>query len=468
MPVYKILYANNNFNELLGISYTQLQDKPKTLLQAIHPDDVGSFIEANRNSANSLTKFQWEGRVVIDGKTRWYRFISLPRRLPAQSSIWTGAVTDITILKETELELRRSEALFHSPSEISPVGIFRTLPNGFTTYVNPKWFALSGIEFEEALGFGWLNAVHPIEKESVKSRWLENVEKTAASSDEYRFAREDGKFVWVLDHAVTEFVDGKHVGYIGTVTNISERKRVEMILRQKNEELRIAKEKAEESDKLISAFLANMSHEIRIPMNAICGFAQLLQHSLEDVRRAEFAELILSNTRDLLSRINDILDVSRIDANQVEIFVTEFSLNKIIDDMQRSYYESCVGKGITLSSQRGLTYPNDAILADELKVRQILNILLVNAVKKTVKGNVEFGYKKTEKSLQFFVFDTGVGIPIGVNDTIFDRFRQLESPIFESRSGTGIGLAIVKANVEMQGGRIWYESEEGVGSKFFF
>jgi signal transduction histidine kinase/CheY-like chemotaxis protein len=274
--------------------------------------------------------------------------------------------------------------------------------------------------------------------------------------------------VWVLGNAVPEFVDGKLVGYIGTITDISERKQSEMLLRQKNEELKIAKEKAEESDRLKSAFLANMSHEIRTPMNAICGFSQLLQLSIDDSRKAEFAELILRNTRDLLSIITDLLDISRIDSKLVELFIAEFSINKIIDDLQRSFYESCIDKGVILTSERALATPNDFIKSDELKIKQILNILLINAVKKTPKGSIHFGYNHTDCCLQFFVSDTGMGIPEDARETIFDKFRQVESPIFESRSGTGIGLAIAKAYVELLGGRIWYESEEGKGSKFYF
>jgi PAS domain S-box-containing protein len=468
MPEYKMMYANNQFKQMLGISIDELHRKPITLLELIHPNDVESFVEANQRAARSLSAFRWEGRVVVSGKTRWYRFESVPRVMSDGSSVWTGVVDDITTLMETEIDLKRSEALFQSLAEISPVGIFRTKPDGYTTYVNPKWVELSGMSFEKALGFGWLEVVHPVEKNSVEKRWLENVSKMERSSDEYRFTRDDGKFVWVLGNAVPEFVDGKLVGYIGTITDISERKQSEMLLRQKNEELKIAKEKAEESDRLKSAFLANMSHEIRTPMNAICGFSQLLQLSIDDSRKAEFAELILRNTRDLLSIITDLLDISRIDSKLVELFIAEFSINKIIDDLQRSFYESCIDKGVILTSERALATPNDFIKSDELKIKQILNILLINAVKKTPKGSIHFGYNHTDCCLQFFVSDTGMGIPEDARETIFDKFRQVESPIFESRSGTGIGLAIAKAYVELLGGRIWYESEEGKGSKFYF
>ncbi|MDY0279378.1 MAG: PAS domain S-box protein [Salinivirgaceae bacterium] len=465
---FKMIYTNTVFQKLLDYTVEDIEQGVFNIIGKVFPTDLQGFAEENRRAITMCEVFKWEGKMVIDNTLRWYRIVAVPKKVNSSEILWTGVVNDLTHEKDIELKLRESDNLFHSLAEISPVGIFRTRPDGYTTYVNARWCELSGLSYKQALGWGWLDAVHPTERERTELKWNEKVEKQQVSADEYRFYRSDGVLVWVLGLAVPEVVDGEIVGYIGTITDITERKEAEMILRAKNEELKVAKERAEESDRLKSSFLANISHEIRTPMNAVCGFAYLLQNAKEEERRQEYIELILSNSQELLEIINDLVDLSKIDTKQVEIKKSNWLINSIIDELKAIHYQLIKNKGINLKVTKSLSDTEDQIFTDGLKLKQVLNILIINAIKNTTHGKIEFGYQVEESHIEFFVTDTGNGIPLTYLNTIFEKFRQIDSHNFASRQGTGIGLSIAKAYVELLDGRIWVESKENVGSNFYF
>lgn len=468
MPKYSFVYCNSLFANIFGFSQDELRENSAIILSAIHPDDLSDFIATNVKAHHSNTRFIWEGRIAVKGYTRWYKFESVPRKLANNDTIWTGLVVDTTARKDFEVELRRSERLFHALADISPVGIFRTRADGYTTYVNPKWSELSGLNPEDAIGNGWLQALHPDDKESVNVKWVERTKGKVSSTAEYRFVKPNGNIVWVLGYAVPEVVDGETKGYIGTVTDITDRKINELLLQKKNIELQAAKEKAEESDRLKSAFLANMSHEIRTPMNAIYGFSRLLKTANDEQRIAEYIDIITVNSQQLLGIITDILDISRIDANQVTVSTDKVSVNSLLNDLYEVYKPTANEKVLDLNLSLGLKYPQDTTYTDEIKLRQVVTILIVNAFKFTQKGKIDFGYNLQDNNFTFYVSDTGIGIPESSFALVFEKFRQVEDAIPDSRRGTGLGLAIAKAYVEMLGGKIWFESKEGLGTTFYF
>jgi PAS domain S-box-containing protein len=468
LPQLRLLYCNDFFSDMFGFTRDELMEDAYLVLKSIHSEDLQSFVEGNLSVFKQRNRFVWEGRLYLDGLIRWCRFESMSRILPNGDSVWTGIVQDIHVRKESESELYKSERLFHALAEVSPVGIFRTREDGYTTYVNPKWCELAGITPEEAFGNGWLEAVHPEDRLKLKSNWVKRLKKTNASTAEYRFVRKDGSIAWVLGNATPEMVDGECYGYIGTITNITDRKLNEFLLQQKNMELMIAKEKAEESDRLKSAFLANMSHEIRTPMNAICGFSELLKTAEDDTERDEFVDIIKMNSHLLLGIISDILDVSKIEASQISIRYTEFSLNQIMDDLHRNYAALLSSRKIIIGFQPGLEHPDDVVTTDELKFKQVLNNLLSNACKFTKQGEINMGYVKENSQILFYVKDSGIGIPKNQTNMIFERFRQVENAIPDSIKGTGLGLSIAKSYVEMLGGKIWFDSIEGKGTSFYF
>lgn len=232
-------------------------------------------------------------------------------------------------------------------------------------------------------------------------------------------------------------------------------------------ELRSAKEKAEESDRLKSAFLANMSHEIRTPMNGIVGFADLLDvEGLLPEERKEYVSLIKQSSQQLLNIINDIVDISKIESGQVDVNKIKFSIEHMFDDLYSFFKRQIKGKDVELVLDKNVSGEiSDEIDTDDIKLRQVLTNLLSNAIKFTEKGFVRFGYAIDQDNLRFFVKDTGEGIGEKDLDNIFDRFWQSRQNR-PGKGGTGLGLAISKAYVELLGGVIEVESELNKGTKF--
>lgn len=238
-------------------------------------------------------------------------------------------------------------------------------------------------------------------------------------------------------------------------------------------ELIKAKEKAEESDRLKSEFLANMSHEIRTPMNGILGFTQLLkEQELTGEKKQEFLKVIEKRSRHLLQIINDIIDISKIEANQLALDEKPVRVNELLEELIKTSSIDLKKRNkdnINLKLSCDLTPTELIIQIDEIRLRQILTNLLNNAIKFTREGEIVLGCElRSEDTLLFFVKDTGCGIPENNIETIFDRFRQAVKFQSHPVEGTGIGLSISKHLVEMMGGEIWVESKEGQGSKFSF
>jgi PAS domain S-box-containing protein len=230
-----------------------------------------------------------------------------------------------------------------------------------------------------------------------------------------------------------------------------------------------AKKKAEETDRLKSAFLANMSHEIRTPMNGIIGFSQLLQARSQPPEKEQlFLSQIIENSRQLLTLLNDIIDISKIEAGQLTIEKQEINLNFLIDETA-NLFDKEKGNKIKLISHKGLKTKESYIITDPDRLKQVINNLLSNAIKFTKQGTVEFGYElEKNRKLKFFVKDTGIGISKEQQQIIFDRFKQAEDGTTRKFSGTGLGLAISKELIEMMGGKIGVKSELKKGAEFTF
>lgn len=239
-------------------------------------------------------------------------------------------------------------------------------------------------------------------------------------------------------------------------------------------ELMDAKIKAEESDKLKSAFLANMSHEIRTPMNGIIGFSELIDdESITEGNRKKYIEIIRNNGKMLVNLINDIIDFSKIEAGQVHVVSKAFSLNQLLSNVHASFLTEHLKQTkpqVKLRVRRGLDNDKCYIHSDPVRLQQILNNLIGNSLKFTDQGYIEFGYSiNTEKGLiQFYVTDTGIGIPADKLQTIFDRFVQADNSSTRKYGGSGLGLAISKGFVDLLGGEMWVQSTEGAGSTFCF
>ena len=248
-----------------------------------------------------------------------------------------------------------------------------------------------------------------------------------------------------------------------------EQEETHVILQRNNEELILAKDKAEESDRLKSAFLANMSHEIRTPMNGILGFATLLKKpALSDEKQLKYIKAIEQSGRRMLNIINDIIDISRIEAGQTELNLESVEINEVIDELFLFFKLEAEQNGIKLICNKANYTEALYTLTDKNKLIQILTNLIKNAIKFTKKGQINYGYKINSNDIEFFVSDTGIGVHPDYHQKIFERFRQAETNLASQYEGSGLGLSISKAYVELLGGKIWMKSEIGKGSTFFF
>jgi len=282
---------------------------------------------------------------------------------------------------------------------------------------------------------------------------------------EWEHKRLDGE-LFPTEVRLNRFIINDRIMIQASVHDITKRKQIE-------KELITAKEKAVESDRLKSAFLANMSHEIRTPMNAIIGFSDLLNDPENSEKEKQFyIKTIQQRSEDLLSIINNILDISKIEAGQMPLNLQKTNLEDVIREVRQTARITWIDSGVrTISFNTDLQLSPDHLIitTDPGKLKQILNNLLNNAFRHTEKGEITLGCRqKDPKTCLFSVADTGVGIPTEKQSVIFERFRQVDDSLNRKHSGTGLGLSISKGLVELLGGTIWLESEPGKGTTFYF
>lgn len=238
---------------------------------------------------------------------------------------------------------------------------------------------------------------------------------------------------------------------------------------KRNRQLTRAKEKAEENERLKTIFLQNMSHEIRTPMNGIIGFLELLKEpNLDDNSRKKYIEIVIKSGKRLLSTINNIIEISKIDSDQITVHHSKVNIPEVMEFYHNFFEPQALEKKIELKLSQNLPDDHKLILTDKFIFDNILTNLISNAIKFTHKGYVELGNRLENNKIIFYVKDTGTGIPKERQNAIFDRFVQANLNITRPHEGSGLGLAIVKAYVKALNGQIWIESETGKGSTFYF
>jgi PAS domain S-box-containing protein len=376
---------------------------------------------------------------------------------------------DIEEIVQARASIRESEERFRQLAD-NIDDVFWLSEGEKVLYVNPaveRKFGFSKSSITENINaVGKL--IHP-EDLPVYDRLagLKRLEKGEFVSRQLRIIDPLGKIRWVWAR-LFPIMDSRNRFYriAGIVSDITLQKEIE-------NELRTSKEKAQESDHLKSAFLANLSHEIRTPMNGIIGFSRLLAREEADKdTKNQYVEIINKSSDQLLHLIDDLVDISKIEANQMQIFKQDCKLNQLLDDLYLFYMQLLKQEektAITLTRHYKLKDEDSVIITDEFRLRQVLMNLLSNAVKFTHRGHIRFGYSREKRdSLRFFVEDTGIGITKNLAKLIFEPFRQADNKNTREYGGTGLGLSISRGLVKLLGGSIGLKSTPGLGTTFFF
>lgn len=379
-------------------------------------------------------------------------------------------LNDITKEIEEEQSLRDSVFSLDAAVNGTGVGLWDWDIENDNLTLNDNWFDMLGFtrkDFErkyESFGYNtFADSVHPDDIEKMKRVLEEHFNHlTDYYRVEIRMRTAAEKWKWILAAGkVWVWKDDKPKRMVGIHTDIDYRFRME-------EKLKKAKSRAEEGERLKSAFLANMSHEIRTPMNGIIGFMDLMENpDTTEEQSKQYRSIIRKSVQQLLDIVNEVMDMSKIEAGQIEFFETQTDLQDVLNDV-RNQFSASVPDGVDFIIDREDGPVNNIIMVDRSKLRQIFSNLLSNAIRFTSSGEIRVGYSHDDDMLRFYVKDTGEGIAKEHHEIVFERFRQIDNNPGGIKGGTGLGLSICKAYVEKMGGKIWLESEKGKGSSFYF
>jgi PAS domain S-box-containing protein len=451
----KFIEVNDAFTTIFGF----------TSEEAINNSSIGLDIWVNNEDRKWVTSTLLDGRVVSgkeflfknkDGKIITClvasRFININKE-----PFIIFSIDDITERKQAENLLKESEQKSMSIMENSADAIFITNQQGKYIYTNKEVSTMLGYTSEEMKSKAIVDITKPNKQEEI-FKIFNQVLNEGKGFSEIELLKKGGNYITTDLNAVL-LPDGT---VYGSCRDITKRKHTEF-------ELIKAKERAEESDRLKSAFLTNMSHEIRTPMNGILGFAELLKEpNLTIEEQQDYIQTMQISGARMLNTINSIVDISKIESGLIGIDIKETNLNEKIEFTYKFFKPEVEIKGLQFLFKNGLPTNEAIIKTDNEKVYGILTNLVRNAIKFTYDGSIEFGYKKKGEYLEFYVKDTGIGVPKNHQEIIFERFRQGSETHNRGYEGSGLGLSISKSYVEMLGGRIWVESEEGLGSTFYF
>ena len=461
--------CSDNFHALLGLPSSGKLDDLQQLYIRVHPDDVDRMRAAPHQTTPDDPSYSCEYRVRFDGgEERWIREKATVSHDESGTVLRvTGAIVDISDLKRTKAALDSVESRFERAIRGTQDGLWELdLAN------NNVWY---GLRFEEMLGYSigdlsvsrsrWYELVHPDDREAVQTTRENHLKHGAVYDVEYRVRHQNGHYEWVRSRAQAALApDGTPLRLAGSIQLITDRKLAEQATLD-------AKLAAEAANRAKSNFLANVSHEIRTPMNGVIGMSQILSETLLDNSQREYVDIIRGSAQALLALINDVLDLSKIEADRLELENVDFDLRDVIYETVSAMAMQSAVKGIELIVNIGADVPVIA-RGDPGRLRQIVMNLIGNAVKFTHEGHVLLdatGVHCTDGgyTLRIEVTDTGIGIPADRLDRLFKTFSQIDSSTTRHYGGTGLGLSIVKRLAELMGGEVGARSESGRGSTFW-
>ena len=442
--------------QLLGYSHNELLGKELW--------EIGVF----KNIANSKEAF-----IELQDK-KYIRFEDMPLQTKTGQVVNVEFVSNVYLVdkkKVIQCNIRDITQRLQAEKEIHTLGkaieqgpssIVITDAEGKIEFVNKKFTEMTLYHLQEVKGKK-PRVFNPgrLPENEFTELW-ETLKEGLTWEGEALNRRKDNTYFWEkVSISALKNANGTITNYILIQNDISEKKQAMIDLIQ-------AKEKAEESERLKIAFLANMSHELRTPLNSIIGFSELMaEPDFDSTQLLHFSQIIYNSGNKLLSIISDIMDLSKIEAGEIQIHPLRLCVNHLIRGLHKEYLFKAIEKGIELRIDLSGT-KELLIESDENKLRQILINFITNAIKFTNRGFVTIGAKAKKEFIEFYVQDTGIGIPAEFQDHLFERFRQVESAYTRKHGGNGLGLAISKALVEILGGEVWMETEMGKGSTFYF
>ena len=467
-PDGKLFKVNAKFCEITGYSADELIKM--NFAEITHPDDLEKeqvFIQ--KVFANEIDTFSMEKRYRHrNGHFIWIILYSnVVRDNNGKIEFAVCTISDITERKKLHFDLIKSkekleisEAKYKAAFQTSPDSVNINKFNGEYVEINEGFTRLTGFTEKDAIGK--LSSeidiwAIPTDREKLvtglqKDGIVENLELL--------FKAKDGTLIPVLMSAKIIYLKGEP--HILSVTRaIVDRKKME-------QELILAKEKAEESNRLKTEFLNNMSHEVRTPMNGIIGFSEMLEKpDITEEKRKYYSKIVKNCSHRLLRIIDDILEISNLETKQEKLNETEFCLNDLLMELFSIFCLKSKERSIPLYLKKALHDHQSHIVSDKTKLNKILSNLIENALKFTIEGFIEFGYFIENSNLILFVKDTGIGILSKNQKIIFERFSQEDNEVSFKHGGLGLGLSICKENAGLLGGTVTLESEKGKGSTFF-
>jgi two-component system, sensor histidine kinase and response regulator len=461
--------CSGNFHELLGVPQSTKLDDLNLLLSRVHPDDIARCRSAPAAATPEEPSYHCEYRVLLEGGgARWIgEKATVSHGISGEVMRITGAIVDISDLKHAEAALDSAEARLERAVRGTQDGLWE-----IDLVKDTLWF---GPHFEEMLGYGigelsdsrerYRAMIHPEDRQMVEAIVRNHLEHGATYDVEYRAQHKAGHYEWLRSRAQSErAADGTPLRVAGSSQLITARKLAEQATLD-------AKLAAEAANRAKSNFLANVSHEIRTPMNGVIGMSQILAETELDASQREYVDIIRGSAKALLTLINDVLDLSKIEADRLELEHVEFDLRDVIYETVAATALQSAGKGLELVVNVGIDVPVIA-RGDPGRLRQVITNLIGNAIKFTHEGHVVLDVTGTvvengRFTMRIEVTDTGIGIPPNRLDRLFKTFSQIDSSTTRHYGGSGLGLSIVKRLAELMGGAVGVRSEVGKGSSFW-
>jgi PAS domain S-box-containing protein len=460
-PETRAVVWSDEVYRILGRGRAEFRPTMETALSVYHPDDRHAVTAARDRAVQTGAPFRFECRVVRPGgEIRWVA--SYGRTEVDDEGVITqlfGVFQDVTDRHAADDELAKLAMVASRTSNAVIIANERTQ----IEWVNDAFTRLFGHSADDVRGRSPSEILLGPESNRDSVRAVANhVARGEGWKGEFVVYHRSGRPAWV-ELEVQPLVDaqGHRTRFMAILTDISERKKSE-------QELVRAREAALEASRVKSQFLANMSHEIRTPMNGVIGSAQLLLQTTLSAEQREYADAINNAGRVLLDLINDVLDISKIEAGRLELEHAAFSLRQVVEETQASFRPLIQRKGLTLSASFTDDLPLRHI-GDAVRVRQILTNLLGNAIKFTASGGITIALQRHPDGIVYgTVRDTGIGIPQDRHAALFAPFVQADGSTTRRFGGTGLGLAITRELVRKMGGSIWFDSQTGEGTTFHF